>query len=187
MKNILFYVLSILTLLSAISVVTTRHLFRGALALIGVLAGVAGMYLLMNAQFLAAVQITVYIGGIVVLIVYVVMLISDVTHGGISATQTWRKAISGILAAILFVLLVIAAAPLGLVDYAQATSPRSASIAEIGKALLSPEKGGFILAFELISLLLIAAIIGAVTIAYPSKEKEIKRPEKGELLEEARK
>lgn len=187
MRNILFYVLSILTLLSAIAVVTTRHLFRGALALIGVLSGIAGMYLLMNAQFLAAVQITVYIGGIVVLIVYVVMLVSDVIHGGISATQTWRKVVSGLLAAILFVLLTIAVTPLGLIDSTSAANQRSASIAEIGKALLSPEKGGFILAFELISLLLIAAIIGAVTIAYPSKEKEIEEPQKGELLEEVRK
>lgn len=187
MKNILFYVISILTLLCAISVVTTRHLFRGALALIGVLSGIAGMYLLMNAQFLAAAQITVYIGGIVVLIVYVVMLVSDVTHGELPTSKTWRKAVSGFLVALLFVLLVIAVAPLGIVESAQAASRKSASIYEIGKALLSPEKGGFILAFELISLLLIAAIIGAITIAYPSKEKEIEKTEESQVMEEVEK
>jgi|YelNatPaOPRAMG01_1025707.scaffolds.fasta_scaffold01153_9 NADH-quinone oxidoreductase subunit J len=187
MKNLLFYILSILTLLCAISVVTTRHLFRGALALIGVLIGIAGMYLLLNAQFLAAAQITVYIGGIVVLIVYVVMLVSDVTHGELPVSKTWRKAVSGFLVAVLFVLMVIAAAPLGVTDQTQEAIRKSASIYEIGKALLSPEKGGFILAFELISLLLIAVIVGAITIAYPSKEKEIEKSEEGQLMEEVKK
>jgi len=159
-------------------VVTTRHLFRGALALIGVLSGVAGMYLLMNAQFLSAVQITIYIGGIVVLLVYVVMLVSDVTQKGFANTSLWRKTIGGILSLMLFVLIMVAIMQPELIGIAKDSTPRSASITEIGKALLSPDKGGFVLAFELISILLIAAVVGAVTIAFPGKktdkEKQIK-------------
>ncbi|MGC8828411.1 MAG: NADH-quinone oxidoreductase subunit J family protein [Verrucomicrobiia bacterium] len=178
MKTVLFYIISIFSLLCAIFVVTTRHLFRAALALIGVLTGIAGMYLLIDAQFLSAVQITVYIGGIVVLVVYVVMLVSDVTQKGFADTPPWRKAVGGILAAMLFVLLLIASAPLALIKELAA---RSATVTEIGRALISPEKGGFVLAFELISILLIAAVIGALTIAFPGdftdKEKEEKEIE----------
>jgi NADH:ubiquinone oxidoreductase subunit 6 (subunit J) len=83
--------------------------------------------------------------------------------------------------------MVIAAAPLGVSDQTQEAIRKSASIYEIGKALLSPEKGGFILAFELISLLLIAVIVGAITIAYPSREKEIEKSEEGQLMEEVKK
>lgn len=180
MKTVLFYIISIFTLLCAIFVVTTRHLFRGALALIGVLTGIAGMYLLMNAQFLSAVQITVYIGGIVVLVVYVVMLVSDVTQKGFADTPPWRKAISGTLAAMLFVLILVAITPLGVVED---ILKRSATVKEIGRALLSPESGGFVLAFELISILLIAAIIGALTIAFPGEltDKEKKEKELEEI------
>ncbi len=162
-------------------VVTTRHLFRGALALIGVLSGVAGMYLLMNAQFLSAVQITIYIGGIVVLLVYVVMLVSDVTQKGFANSSSWRKTMGGILSAMLFVLIMVAVAQPEIIGINKDSLPRSASITEIGRALLSPDKGGFILAFELISILLIAAVVGAVTIAFPGKktgsEKNIKERE----------
>jgi len=175
MKTVLFYIISIFSLLCAIFVVTTRNLFRGAMALIGVLAGVAGMYLLMNAQFLSAIQVVVYIGGIVVLIVYVVMLVSDVTQKGFPATPPWRKAIAGTLAAMLFVLLLVACAPLGIVKDIAA---RSATVTEIGRALISPDKGGFVLAFELISILLIATIIGALTIAFPGDSTDKAKKEK---------
>lgn len=185
MKTILFYIISVFSILCAMFVVTTRHLFRGALALIGVLSGVAGMYLLMNAQFLSAVQITIYIGGIVVLLVYVVMLVSDITQKGFANASQWRKTIGGILSIMLFVLIMVATMHPQIIGIAKDSMPRSASITEIGRALLSPEKGGYILAFELISILLIAAVIGAVTIAFPGrksdKEKQIQE------LEETRK
>lgn len=164
MKTLLFYFLSLLTLVSAYFVVTVQSLFRGAMALIAVLLGIAGMYLLVDAQFLSAVQITVYIGGIVVLIVYVVLLISDVTQKEAVHGSGWRKAAAGTLAALLLALLLAA---FWSADFKPATdlAARAAPVAEIGKALVSPAQGGFVLAFELISLVLIAAIIGAITVA----------------------
>jgi NADH-quinone oxidoreductase subunit J len=164
MNAFLFYVMSAVVLLGACFVVTVHNLFRAAIGLIGLLLGVAGLYLLLDAQFLSAVQITVYVGGIVVLIVYVVLLVADAAQKHAQETPLWRKAVAGLLGAALFVLLLTAmlghdfTTPAGVVT-------RSASVTEIGGALLSPGRGGYALPFEAISLLLVAAIIGAITVA----------------------
>jgi NADH-quinone oxidoreductase subunit J len=164
MHTLFFYVLAALALYSAYFVVTAHNLFRSALGLIAVLIGVAGMYLLMDAQFLSAVQITVYVGGIVVLIVYVVLLVSDVTQQVAAEGQWWRKGISGATVAGLCILLIAAIGSAPNLSQSQA-APRSASLGEIGRALLSPERDGFVLPFEVISLVLIAALVGAITLA----------------------
>lgn len=170
MNTVLFYVLSLIALLSAYFVVTVHNLFRAAIGLIGLLLSIAGMYLLIDAQFLSAVQITVYVGGIVVLIVYVVLLVSDSTQKAELETPRWRKGLVGALAAALFVVIWAAFRSF---DFAAGAKPaaQSASVADIGSALLSPLHGGFVLPFEIISLLLIAAIVGAITIARASAEE----------------
>ncbi len=164
MKTFLFYLFSAMGLLSAYFVVTINNLFRAAIGLISLLLAVAGMYLLLDAQFLSAVQIMVYVGGIVVLIVYVVLLVADVTQKPTEEAAPWRKAVAGVLAAGLFALLVAAilSHPFTAIPGA---AERSASVAEIGGSLLSPDPQGFVLPFEVISLVLVAAIVGAITIA----------------------
>ncbi|MBI5384375.1 MAG: NADH-quinone oxidoreductase subunit J [Verrucomicrobia bacterium] len=163
MNTFLFYLFSAAALLSAYFVVTVHNLFRAAMGLIGVLLSIAGLYLLVDAQFLSAVQIMVYVGGIVVLIVYVVLLVADVAQKQVHHAATWRKAVAGFLAAALFTLLAVAAHSH---DFGVAQVPaRSASVTEIGTALLSPERNGYVLPFEVISLVLVAAIVGAITIA----------------------
>ncbi len=173
MKTFLFYLFSAMGLLSAYFVVTLNNLFRAAIGLIALLLSVAGMYLLLDAQFLSAVQVMVYVGGIVVLIVYVVLLVADVTQKPTHEAPPWRKGLAGLLAAGLFTLFALAFlshrwdAPLS-------TTPRSASVAEIGTALLSPDRNGFVLPFEVISLVLVAAIVGAITVAHgplPGEQK----------------
>jgi NADH-quinone oxidoreductase subunit J len=163
MNTFLFYIFSLVALLSAYFVVTVHNLFRAAMGLIGLLISVAGLYLLIDAQFLSAVQITVYVGGIVVLIVYVVLLMSDVAQKLELETARWRQAIGAVLGAAVFAGLWVAIRSF---DFAPtALEAKSASVEDIGTALLSPAVGGFVLPFEIISLLLIAAIVGAITIA----------------------
>ena len=164
MNTFTFYLLSAAVLLSAYFVVTVHNLFRAAVGLIGLLLGVAGLYLLVDAQFLSAVQIMVYVGGIVVLIAYVVLLVADVAQKHVHETAAWRKAVAGLLAATLFVLLAVSMQP-GNLGAAPEIAARSASVTEIGEALLSPRGGGFVLPFEVISLVLLAAIVGAITLA----------------------
>jgi NADH-quinone oxidoreductase subunit J len=162
-RSVFFYFLATGILFSAYFVVTAHNLFRCAMGLIAALLGVAGLYLLMNAQFLSAVQVTVYVGGIVVLIVYVILLVADVTQKSFHAGARWRKGVAGVISATLFVLLAraILSHPYGEV---QPELVRSATTVEIGRALLSPV-GGFALAFEVMSVLLVAVLVGAVTIA----------------------
>lgn len=164
MDTFLFYMLSLVALLSAYFVVTVNNLFRAAMGLIGLLLSVAGLYLLIDAQFLSAVQVTVYVGGIVVLIVYVVLLMSDVAQKLELETPRWRKAVGGVLGAAVVAVLWVAFRSF---DFAAAPKldAKSASVNDIGTALLSPGTSGFVLPFEIISLLLIAAIVGAITIA----------------------
>jgi NADH-quinone oxidoreductase subunit J len=177
MHTVFFYFLAALALYSAYFVVTAHNLFRSALGLISVLIGVAGMYLLMDAQFLSAVQITVYVGGIVVLIVYVVLLVSDVTQQLTAEGQRWRKGVSGAAVAGLCCLLMAALFSAPQLRQGE-VRPRSANIAEIGQALLSPEHKGFILAFEVISLVLIAALVGAITVAGNRASRSESAPDK---------
>ncbi|HOW66806.1 MAG TPA: NADH-quinone oxidoreductase subunit J [Candidatus Paceibacterota bacterium] len=162
--SLLFFGLALLILFSAYFVISAQNLFRGASGLIAVLLGIAGMYLLMDAQFLSAVQVTVYVGGIVVLIVYVVLLVADVAQRSFRLGAPWRKAVAAVFSAGLFLLFTqaILRHDLG----ASATDiVQSASVKEIGHALLSPKPGGFALAFEAMSVLLVAVLVGAVTIA----------------------
>ena len=169
--TIFFYVVAAFTLFSAYFVVTAHNLFRCAMGLIAVLLGVAAMYLLMDAQFLSAVQVTVYIGGIVVLIVFAILLISDVTQKVFRQCAGWRKGVAGAATVGLAALILGAGLSFPFVQKAGA-GPRSASIAEIGRAFLSPRRDGYVLPFEVISLLLLAALVGAITIARSDNPEE---------------
>ena len=167
--TVFFYLMAAFVLFSAYFVVTARNLFRCAIGLIAVLLGVAGMYLLMDAQFLSAVQVTVYIGGIVVLIVFAILLIADVTQKEFRKSAAWRKGVAGAATLLLCSLMV---GTMLSFDFNQAAAgpPQSASVTAIGRALLSPLRDGFILPFEVISLVLLAAMIGAVTVARSDEE-----------------
>lgn len=159
-----FYLIALFVLYSAYFVVTARNLFRSAMGLLAALIGIAGMYLLLNAQFLSAVQVVVYIGGIVVLMVFAILLIADVTQKVFEQSPSWRKGLIGAASLLWFSLLAGS-----MLSYrfgaAAAAVDKSGSIREIGRALLSPAAGGYALPFEVISLLLIAAMVGAVTVA----------------------
>jgi NADH-quinone oxidoreductase subunit J len=177
MNKAIFYLFAALVFYSAFFVVTARNLFRSALGLIAVLLGVAGMYLLMDAPFMSAIQVTVYVGGIVVLIVYVILLVADVTQKDFPRAAPWRKGVAGVVGALWFALLAYAIMTQGFMAPA-AAEMKAATITQIGRALLSPERSGFVLPFEVISLVLIAALIGAVTLANEAVEGPKNREEK---------
>jgi len=169
--TVFFFITATLILFSAYFVVTARNLFRCAISLIAVLLGMAGLYLLMNAQFLSAIQIMVYIGGIVVLIVFVILLVADVVQKTLQHCSAWRKGMAGLCVAALFALITYGLLAQGF-EQRTAVPAKSATIEEIGRALLSPKTNGFILPFEVISLVLIAALIGAITVARSEEHEE---------------
>lgn len=161
--TLLFYFTAISSLLLALITVTNRRLLRAAVGLMGVLILTSAFYLLLDAEFLAGVQILVYVGGIVVLMVFAIMLTQRVDLREDLPSPGRRKlALLVSLGLILGPGLICVTAPFPV----DTTLPRvSDHTLEIGKALLDPGAQGFVLPFEIISLLLLAAAVGGIVIA----------------------
>ena len=156
-----FVVFTIFTLGGALGVVTTRNLFQGTIWLMVSLFGVAGYFVLLSAPFLAAVQILVYIGAIAILITFAVMLTRSIARIKERYIRTLPSFI-GSLALFLILLLGVTIPIFG------AHSPESipeyvASTRNLGTALV--DENGYVVPFLLASVLLTAAMIGAIFIA----------------------
>jgi len=159
------YFLLGLILLFSLLTVTSQRLLRSAVYLLFVLLLTAGVYVAMEYYFLAAVQVTLYAGGIVVLIIFSILLTHHIEHrlGG-------PGLVKGLSSAIVFL------AGTGLViwvllehQFLPATpSSLEYSMTLIGTALLNYGRGGYVLPFEVISILVLAAMIGAIAIAKPA-------------------
>jgi NADH-quinone oxidoreductase subunit J len=158
---IAFYIVSAAVLATALLSVLSRNIFRSAIYLLFALIGIAGVYLLMDQQFLAAVQTIVYVGGIVVLIIFSIFLTQQ-AGVALPAPLRGRSFFAG-LAAIsggTLILLQLCAHP-----FRTADAPLDADMRTIGKAMLGTADGGYALPFELVSILLLAAMIGCIVIA----------------------
>lgn len=159
---IIYFIIAIAIIVFSVLTVTTKKILRSATYLLFVLLATAGIYFQLEYEFLGAVQIAVYAGGIVVLFVFAIML----THkpGSDAPALTSHKRALGITAAVLGTGLCAAA----LCTYADFCSKRLAAgeqldMAKLGDLLLSNK--GYLLPFEAISVLLLACIIGGVVIA----------------------
>jgi len=164
-----FYVFAAVIVVFSILTVTSRKVLRAATYLLFVLIATAGLYFMMNFQFLAAVQLTLYAGGIVVLIIFSILLTSHV--GQNMEQMEFKKSIASLVASIAAAVLTITT----ILNYkfqASTLAAREVDMKWIGKSLLSYDKEGFVLPFEVISVLLLAAMIGAIIIAKKEKEKE---------------
>ncbi|MBL7970155.1 MAG: NADH-quinone oxidoreductase subunit J [Prolixibacteraceae bacterium] len=148
--------------------VTTRRILRAAVYLLCVLLATAGLYFMLNYQFMAAVQLTLYAGGIVVLIIFSILLTSHITHR--FKHPDLVKLIMGAGTAAVGAGLVIST--LLSHSFQASTAPElPVNMTTIGTQLLSTEKNGYVLPFELISILLLAAMIAAIVIAKKEKNK----------------
>jgi len=149
-------------LLSAIAAVTTRKIFRAAIWLLFSLMCIAGLYFWMEVAFIAAVQIIVYVGGIVVLIIFSIFLTQK------SGREMARPVRSRSLFAALAVLFGFASTCMLLYRHgfpAGNTMPFAADVDAIGTQLLSTTEHGYVLPFEVVSMLLLAAMVGCIVIA----------------------
>ena len=159
-----FIVMAVLALAGSLIAVSQQNLLRAALGLILAFLGVAGIYFMLEAEFVGVVQILVYIGAISVLILFAVMLTRGLMQGRSSAHNTQWMAAAGI-ALLLFTILV--AVSLGAnwhIDTARTTV--GDMIPKLGTELLTT----YLLPFEAISLLLLAALVGAIVIAREEKQ-----------------
>jgi NADH-quinone oxidoreductase subunit J len=159
-SHVVFLVLGAITLIGAVGVVTNRNLFYAALFLVLSFVGVAGLYILLEAEFLGMVQILVYVGAIAILIIFAIMLSRRMMSPEVkSLNEQWIIALITAIAlfAILAFILVQVAWPTTL-----AKVPPDA-ISDLGKALVEPDQ--YLLVFEVASVLLLVALVGAVIIA----------------------
>lgn len=164
---ILYFVVALIMALCSVLTVTTRKILRAATYLLFVLLGTAVVYFQLGYQFLGAVQIAVYAGGILVLFVFSILL-TQRPGDPAAYLQAHRKFIGGFAAIAGVALLAVALCSYPLIEgmsLTEALSQGTPDMAQIGQYLLSTEKFGYLLPFEAISVLLLACIIGGITIA----------------------
>lgn len=166
MEKTVFYILAAVILFFSVMSVTSRRILRAAVYFLFVLLGIAGMFFLLNFNFLAAVQLTVYAGGIIVLFIFSIMLTSQV-NDKLEAVGKKKIAFS-LIAASAGALVCISA----ILNYRFASVSNfkiDTSMKTIGRDLLNYNESGFALPFEVISILLLASMIGAIIIAKRDK------------------
>lgn len=164
---VMFFILSGLILVFSVMTVLTRRILRSAVFLLFVLLATAGLYFMLDYMFLAAVQLTVYAGGIVVLIIFSILLTSHISERAIMAGK-WRM-----IASALVVLLGAGVTLYTIYSYVFKASPEPpvpSTMKTIGTQLINYGENGYALPFEVISILLLAVMIGAIIVA----KKEVK-------------
>jgi NADH-quinone oxidoreductase subunit J len=165
-STIIFYLLAALTLVSAVLAVTTRMIFRAAIYLLFSLIGIAGIYFWLQYEFIAAVQIVVYVGGIVVLIIFSIFLTQQA--GEQLPKQRFGRQLFAALAAFCGLALIM----LQFAEHSFNGTTNAAiepTVANIGNQMLGVDDNGYALPFEVVSILLLAALIGCIVIALKSK------------------
>ncbi len=181
-EQILFFIVAGFTLVSGALVVTMRNLFHAALAMMASFLGVAGVYILLDAGFLAAAQLMVYIGAISILVIFAIMLTRRLMQSHESAFNS--QPIFGLVTAVAtFIIIGITfiqmdsfwpLLPAEGVPMASRTEVSAdilrGSIERMGAAFVSAD--AYVIPFEVASVLLLAAMVGAILIAWPKTEEE---------------
>ena len=167
-SQIIFYILSAFILGSALLSLTTRKIFRSAIWLLFSLIGIAGLYFWLEVEFIAAVQIVVYVGGIVVLIIFSLFLTQQ------AGKEMLKPPMLRSIAAILAVFFGFALTYYLIYENNfQATDTKfDAGVNKIGTQMLETGEHGYALPFEVVSILLLAAMVGCIVIAIKSKPEE---------------
>jgi NADH-quinone oxidoreductase subunit J len=165
--QIIFLVVALTTLIAASRVVTTGNLIHAALWLIATLFGVAVIFAILHASFLAVVQVVVYIGAIAILFIFAVMLTrKDMRDQGPQMNRNWW--LGALLAVLTFTgLFFLLQGWSGMTKTASTYPSDFDAVAALGNALTSPN--GYVLPFEVASVLLVAALVGAVYVAFNRK------------------
>jgi NADH-quinone oxidoreductase subunit J len=186
MENMIFYVIAGITVASALMALTVRNLFHCALFLAMAMFGISGVFLFLNSDFLASVQVLIYVGAVTVIIIFGISLTRNMMDERSKAMN--HQFLFSIVVALLLSVVIIAAIqespfvgaehPMSLMlssttgdasqqlatNIASPDHPFQGGVAYLAGALLRPENG-FAFAFEFVSILLLSALIGAIVIA----------------------
>ena len=172
-SQIIFYVLSAFILGTAILSVTTNKIFRSAIWLLFSLIGIAGLYFWLQVEFIAAVQIVVYVGGIVVLIIFSIFLTQQ------AGREMSKPPVLRSVASILAVLFGFALTYFLIYknDFKAGDKVFDWSVNKIGTQMLETGENGYVLPFEVVTILLLAAMVGCIVIAIKTPATENKTEE----------
>jgi NADH-quinone oxidoreductase subunit J len=168
--NWAFTIIGLVVLVSGFRVVTSRNVVHAALYLVGALAGTAGLFLMLSAEFVAWVLVLVYIGAVIVLFLFGIMITRAPT-GLDEGLDSDHKVLPAVLALAMFLMMAWASLDaFGAQVIASTGEPVPTEI--LGEALL----GRFLIPFEIVSFVLLAALIGGITLARrdlsPAEEEE---------------
>ncbi len=175
-QQIIFILISAATIFAALVVVTNKNLFHAALALMASFLGVGGLYILLDAGFFAAAQLLVYIGAISILIIFAIMLTRRLMSANEpSFNSQWVMGlVASLLVGGLFIFVIVqgwggaVAEAFPVLQSPVENLTIDESVRAMGAALVDPN--AYVLPFEIASVLLLGALIGAIVIAQPEKK-----------------
>ena len=156
-----FILLAVLTIGGALGVVVVRNVVHAALALLVSLIAVAGVYLVLFAEFLALVQVLIYGGAIIIVLMFAIMLTRSSDYPRITDNKQWP------LAAVAALAFLGVLAPSFIINSVDGTKAQNASFTGIGESLFTT----WAVPFEIASLVLLVALIGAIIIARSDEEE----------------
>ena len=165
-SDVVFYLLALFTVGNALLAVTSGKIFRAAIFLLFSLVGTAGLYFWMSYEFIAAVQIVVYVGGITVLIIFSIFLTQQ------SGEKLPKQSLARVVFSAIAVLLGFVFTTYQILGYSFSGNTANAitpDVENIGRQMLDVHDVGFALPFEVVSILLLAALVGCIVIAMKSK------------------
>lgn len=165
MERIIFYLIALIMIIFAIKAVSSRKMLRAVVYLLFVLMGISGIYFMVDYTFMAAIQLAVYAGGVIVLIIFSVLLVHHIELR-LDVSKLSQRIIAGILSLGSLALTLFA---IYTYDFKEVENYNRIEVSDIGHGMLSYKAGGFILPFEVISVLLVAVMIGAIVIAKGKK------------------
>ena len=169
---IIFSILAVVILGSAVMCVTTTRIMRAATFMLFVLFGVAGLYFLLDYTYLGAAQISVYAGGVTMIYVFAIQLVSKRTLQGLTERLKGSRILWGGLLCLIGLGTVVLVLLKNEFFYAAMAAPdEELPMKAIGQALVGSGKYEYVLPFEFISLFLLACIIGGLVVARKEKEE----------------
>lgn len=174
MANIvMFVILAVVVLGSAVMSVCTKSIMRAATWLLFVLFGIAGFYFLLDYTFLGAAQISIYAGGITIMYIFAIQLVSKRSLQNLVARFKGVRIAHGLLVSLVgLVVTAIILCKNQFINFAVSRPDMEVPMKEIGKAMVSSGKYGYVLPFEFISVFLLACIVGGVMIARKEDNKK---------------
>jgi len=165
MNMVIFYLLAIIASVSGLLVVTLKNIFHSALFLVLALFSIAGIYVLLGAEYLAAVQVLIYVGAITILMIFAIMLTYQLSNKSIRQKNEqvpWASIIVLIFFGLSLAAVFKTAWPLSAGELPEFNT------LELGRQLLST----YVIPFEVVSIVLLVALIGAIIISRQDRQEE---------------